>query len=61
MKKLKQPTSMNKEIKNDCGVMDHDFKHLKRYGRADYRCPKCSKNVMLLLVFAAEAGLDLTK
>lgn len=30
-------------------------------GRADYRSPKCGENVMLLLVFAADANVDLTK
>lgn len=48
-------------IKKDCGVTEHDFKHLKRFGRADWRCPKCGKNVMLLLVYAQQAGIDLTK
>lgn len=47
--------------KKDCETLNHDFKHLKRYGRADWRCPKCEENVMLLLVFASQAGIDLTK
>ena len=50
-----------KDKKKECGIMEHDFKHLKRFGRADWRCPKCGKNVMLLLVFAQESGIDLTK
>lgn len=50
----------NKEEKK-CEVMNHDFKHLKRFGRADWRCPKCGENVMLLLVYAYKAGIDLTK
>lgn len=40
---------------------DHDFKNLKRMGRADYRCPRCGKNVMMLLVLAKDAGIDLTE
>lgn len=47
--------------KKECDTFEHDFKHLKRYGRADYRCPKCGVNVMLLLFFASEAGVDLAK
>jgi ribosomal protein L37AE/L43A len=55
-------TKMNKTKKKfDCKNLQHDFKHLKRYGRADWRCPKCGENVMLLLVYAYEAGIDLTK
>lgn len=50
-----------KKPETKCGVSDHDFKHLKRYGRADWRCPKCQENVMILLVLAADAGIDLTK
>lgn len=50
----------SKKIK-ECGVMEHDFKHLKRFGRADWRCPKCGNNVMLLLVFAQQSGIDLTE
>jgi hypothetical protein len=45
----------------DCKNFNHDFKNLKRRGRADWRCPLCGENVMLLLVFAADAGIDLTK
>jgi len=51
----------SKEERVECGPFDHDFKHLIRKGRADYRCPKCNENVMLLLVFAQDAGIDLTK
>ena len=47
--------------KKECLNLQHDFKHLKRYGRADWRCPICGENVMLLLVFAQEVGIDLTK
>jgi hypothetical protein len=43
-----------------CKTLEHDFKHLKQYGWADWRCPKCGENVMLLLVFAYDAGIDLT-
>mgnify|MGYP001608290588 CR=1 FL=1 len=49
------------EKKKKCSAFDHDFKNLKRYKRADWRCPRCGYNVMLLLVFASEAGVDLTK
>lgn len=51
----------NKTQQKKCEGLDHDFKNLKRHGRADWRCPKCGENVMLLLVFAHEAGIDLTK
>lgn len=54
----KQPRA---EKKKDCDTLEHDFKHLKRFGRADHRCPICGKNVMLLLVYASQAGIDLTK
>ena len=50
-----------KQPKKTCSVLNHDFKNLKRYGRADWRCPKCGINVMLLLVFAEQSGIDLTK
>ncbi len=43
-----------------CETLDHDFGNLRRFGRADWRCPKCGENVMLLLVLAADAGIDLT-
>lgn len=33
----------------------HDYEHPVRYGRADWRCPKCKKNIMLELVFMREA------
>jgi len=58
---MTQDIKTKKKERKICGVMDHDFKHLVRKGRADWRCPKCSQNVMLLLVFAHEAGIDLTK
>lgn len=50
-----------KTNKKSCENLDHDFKHLKRYGRADWRCPKCGDNVMLLIVLAQQAGIDLTE
>ena len=50
-----------KQPKKTCLALNHDFKNLKRYGRADWRCPKCGINVMLLLVFAEQSGIDLTK
>lgn len=53
--------TLQEKTNKECEVFDHDFKHLKRFGRADYRCPKCGKNVMLLIVYAQEAGIDLTK
>ena len=54
---------MDKPIdkKFDCKNLQHDFKHLKRFGRADWRCLKCGENVMLLLVFASQVDIDLTK
>lgn len=62
MKKHKLSNYCEKEkVKKECEVFNHDFKHLKRYGRADWRCPKCGKNVMILLVYAYDAGIDLTK
>lgn len=57
----KELLNMQNNKKKVCKNLNHDFKHLKRYGRADWRCPKCGKNVMLLLFFAYEAGIDLTK
>jgi len=54
----KHPTGTTVE---ECNDFNHDFKHLKRYGRADWRCPKCDTNVMLLLVTAQQAGIDLTE
>lgn len=53
--------SLNRDRKKTCDTLNHDFKHLKRFGRADWRCPKCGENVMLLLVYAYQAGIDLTK
>ena len=44
-----------------CENLDHDFKNLIHKGRADWRCPKCGDNVILLLVYAYDAGIDLTK
>ena len=56
---MKQTDNMEGK-KEKCEVMEHDFKHLKRFGRADWRCPKCGENVMLLLVYAYQAGIYLT-
>jgi len=50
-----------KDKRKECKIFDHDFKNLIRKGRADWRCPKCGKNVMILLVYAEQAGIDLTK
>lgn len=50
-----------KAPKKECEVFEHDFKNLKRFGRADWRCPLCGKNVMILLVYASDAGIDLTE
>ena len=54
-------TTPIQETEKKCDTLNHDFKHLKRFGRADWRCPKCGENVMLLLVYAYQAGIDLTK
>jgi hypothetical protein len=48
-------------MKFDCKNLQHDFKHLKRCGRANWQCPVCKKDVILLLVLAHESGIDLTK
>lgn len=52
-KKSNQP-----HTKKLCKNLQHDFKNLKRFGRADWRCPKCGDNVMLLLLYMYEAGID---
>lgn len=44
-----------------CETLEHDFKHLIRRGRANYECPRCGENVMILLTFAYKAGIDLTE
>ncbi len=44
------------EDKIDCNPCD--FKNAKRYGRADYRCPNCGKQLMLEMVLMTEAGID---
>ena len=54
---MKTPHTMKKKCKN----FNHDFKNLKRYGRADWRCPRCGENVILLLVLAQQTGIDLTQ
>lgn len=59
-----RPSDPLEKIKKEnivCKDYTHDFKHLKRVGRADWRCPKCNDNVMFLLVTAYEAGIDLTE
>lgn len=58
MKKLKKKEIL---VKKECEIFEHDFKHLTRKGRATAFCPKCGKDVMLLLVYALDTGLDLTK
>ena len=52
---------MSGKVGKKCDILCHDFKNLVRHGRADWRCPKCGENVMLLLVYATQAGLDLTE
>ena len=52
---------MKHSKKTECEIFEHDFKHLLRRGRATAVCPKCGKDVMLLLVYALGAGIDLTK
>lgn len=47
--------------KKECELFEHDFKNLIRRGRATAFCPKCDTDVMLLLVYALDAGIDLTK
>ena len=44
---------------NECEVCD--FKNAKRYGRADWRCPNCGKQLILEMVLMADAGIDYTK
>lgn len=51
---------MKKKLKKHTSL-EHDFTNLKRYGRADWRCRGCGENVMILLVLAQEAGIDLTE
>ena len=44
-----------KEIKcKDC-----DFKNAKRFGRCDWRCPKCGRQLMLEMVLMYEAGVEI--
>ena len=53
----KQPISTPpSEDQIDCNPCD--FKNAKRYGRADYRCPNCGKQLMLEMVLMTEAGID---
>jgi predicted RNA-binding Zn-ribbon protein involved in translation (DUF1610 family) len=34
-----------------------DYENAVRYGRADMRCPKCGRQLMLELFFMHEAGI----
>jgi predicted RNA-binding Zn-ribbon protein involved in translation (DUF1610 family) len=43
-----------KDKMTEIDVCAHDYEHPIRKGRADYRCPKCGENIMLMLVFIAE-------
>lgn len=43
--------------KNECKVCD--YKNAVRFGRADYRCPKCARQLMLELVLMHEAGIKI--
>lgn len=47
-------------MKKPCDTFKHDFKHLIRKGYTAI-CPKCGKDVMILLVYALQAGIDLTE
>ena len=45
-----------KECKTIC-----DFKNAVRYGRADWRCPICGRQLMLDMVLMADTGIDYTR
>lgn len=34
-----------------------DFKNAIRHGRADWRCPRCGRQLMLEMVFMADADI----
>ena len=36
-----------------------DFENAIRFGRADWRCPKCGRNLMLEIVLMSQAGIKL--
>ena len=38
----------------ECKINEHDFKNAIRKGRAHYICPKCGKDITLILVFMEE-------
>ena len=42
-------------MKKECKTCD--FKNAVRFGRADWRCPNCGRQLMLELVLMFEAGL----
>lgn len=43
-------------IKKECKWCD--FKNAIRKGGADYRCPRCDRNLMFEMVSMADAGID---
>lgn len=43
---------------SSCKDLNHDFKHAIRKGRANYVCPVCGDQLMLLMLFMFEAGID---
>ena len=45
------------EIK-ECENLEHDFRHAVRKGRANYICPLCGAQLMLLMVFMYEADIN---
>lgn len=38
-----------------------DFKNAVRHGRADWRCPRCNRQLMLEMVLMDQAGIDYTQ
>lgn len=46
---------MDTKKKKECKQCD--FKNAIRKGRADWRCPRCDRNLMIEMVYMAQAGI----
>lgn len=44
-----------------CSDFSHDIEHAVRVGRATYICPKCKRDISLLVMLYAEAKYGITK
>lgn len=47
------------EVVKRCEVCDYE--NAVRYGRADWRCPNCGRQLMLELVLMRDASIELDK